>query len=67
MLLISCELYLVNCLAFQVYYYVEDCVTYDEAISASKTLFFKTLNVVFSRHIVATPRQQYDKSIYDFL
>ena len=58
---------LINFLSPAIYPYVEDSNTYDEAIQTLKNLYVKPKNKIFSRHVLATRRQQQGESIEEFL
>lgn len=58
---------LINCVSHSVYQYIEECTTYDDAISTLKKLYVKTPNEIFARHLLATRRQKAGESLDDFL
>ena len=58
---------LVNFLSPATYPYVEDINNYDEAIRTLKNLYVKPKNKIFSRHVLATRKQQPGESIKEFL
>ena len=57
---------LINCVSPTVYELIEDCTTYESAISKLESVYVKVPNEIFARHILATRRQQPSESIDDF-
>ena len=43
---------LVNCVSHQVHDHIDECETYEAAIQVLKSLYVKTPNVVFTRHLL---------------
>ena len=58
---------LINCITPNVYELIEDCGTFDEAVSKLESVYVKTPNEIFARHLLATRRQQAGESIDEFL
>ena len=58
---------LVNCVSHQVYDHIDECETYEAAIQVLKSLYVKTPNVVFARHLLATTKQEAGQSLDNFL
>ena len=58
---------LVNCVSHQVYDYIEDCTTYDEAKKILESLYVKPPNKIFARHVLATTKQQQGQSLDEYL
>ena len=58
---------LINCVSSNVFEYMEDSGTYENAIQILEKLYVKTVNVIFARHLLATHRQQAGQSLDDFL
>jgi len=57
---------LINFLTPSVYQYIEDCKTYEAAVTELKKVYVKTTNDVFARHLLATRRQQPGESLQKF-
>ena len=53
--------------AYNVYEYIEDCASYEDAIEALKGQYVKTPNEIFARHILATARQVPGQPLKEFL
>ena len=49
------------------YQYIEDCATYDSAVSTLKSIYVKPSNEVYARHLLATRRQQQGESLDEYL
>ena len=58
---------LTNSVAYDVYDYIEECVTYESAIRVLENLYVKTPNEIFARHLLATARQTPGQSLNDFV
>ena len=58
---------LINHISPEIYTFIEECLTYDQAIAALKTIYVKPPNSVFARHLLATRRQQDGESLDSFL
>lgn len=58
---------LVNCVSSRVYEFIEECADYNSAIDILNNIYDKTPNEMFSRHILATRRQQSGESLDTFL
>ena len=58
---------LTNSVAYNVYDYIEECVTYDSGIRVLENLYVKTPNEIFARHLLATFRQTPGQSLNDFV
>ena len=56
-----------NYLSPQVFDYINDKTTYDDAVKALKDIYVKPSNEVFARHLLKTRKQQNGESIDDFL
>jgi len=41
-----------------VYDFIEECETYDEAITALQNLYVRVPNEIFARHLLATTKQE---------
>ena len=49
-----------------VYEFVEGCETYEGAIDKLKSVYIKTPNVIFARHVLATRKQKQGEKLRDF-
>ena len=49
-----------------VYEYIEDCRTYDEAVTKLKSVYIKTPNTIFARYKLATRKQQPGEVLEEF-
>ena len=49
------------------YEYIADCNTYESAITILKELYVKPQNEIYARHVIATRRQEMNKSIDVYL
>ena len=58
---------LINSVAYDVYDFIEECVTYESAIRVLENLYVKTPNEIFARHLLATARQAPGQSLNDFV
>ena len=58
---------LTNSVAYDVYDYIEECVTYESAIRVLENQHVKTPNEIFARHLLATARQTSGQSLNDFV
>ena len=58
---------LVNFVAPHVYEYIAECESFDDAIQVLRNLYVKPKNEIFSRHVLATRRQQPHESLDDFI
>ena len=58
---------LTNCLSYTAYEYIDDCETYDAAIKTLESIFVKTPNEVFARHLLATCKQQSGQTQDEFM
>ena len=59
--------YLIKYVSSTVYEYISDCDTYEEAIAILEKLYIKQKNEIFSRHQLATRRQNPQESLDEFL
>jgi len=50
-----------------VYDFIEECETYDEAITALQNLYVRVPNEIFARHLLATTKQQQGQTLDEFL
>ena len=50
-----------------VYDYVSECETYEEAVDILGRLYVKPCNVIFARHLLMTCKQQPEQSLDDYL
>ena len=50
-----------------VYDYVSECRTYEEAIQTLERLYVKSCNIIFARHLLMTCKQQQEQSLDDYL
>ena len=50
-----------------VYVLIEDCDSYDAAIQKLKSIYIKSPNIIFARHLLATRKQKSGESIPEFL
>ena len=50
-----------------VYEFVKGCETYEAAIDKLKSVYIKTPNVIFARHVLATQKQKKGENLRDFL
>ena len=57
---------LIGCVSSSVYEYIENCTTFKESIEKLDSIFIKTPNEVFARHMLATRRQKPGESLDDF-
>ena len=57
---------LVNCVSNRVFEYIADCDSYDEAITVLRNLYKKAPNEVFTRHLLATAKQQPEETLDEF-
>ena len=58
---------LINHISPDIYTFIDECQTYDQAIRDLKKIYVKTPNTVFARHLLATRRQQDGESLDSFL
>ena len=58
---------LTNYVAPSVCEYIADCNTYESAITILKELYVKPQNEIYARHVIATRRQEMNKSIDVYL
>lgn len=58
---------LTNYVSPRIFEYIERCERYEDAIATLKALYIKPTNEVFSRHLLATRRQQSGEKIDEFL
>ena len=58
---------LTNLVAYDVYDYIKECVTYESAIPVLENLYVKTPNEIFARHLLAIARQTPGQSLNDFV
>ena len=58
---------LTNYIAPNVYEYIVDCATYEEAIKVLKGLYVKPTNEIYSRHLLATQKQEESESLDQYL
>ena len=58
---------LVNCVSFEIFEYIEDCLTYNEAVDTLRNLFVKTPNEIYARHQLAVCKQKPGESLDEFL
>lgn len=58
---------LVNYVTPRVYEYIANCTTYEDAITLLKDLYIKPTNAVFSRHLLATRKQESSESLDQYL
>jgi len=58
---------LINCVSHTVYEFIEECETYDEAITALQSLYVHVPNEIFARHLLATTKQQQGQTLDEFL
>ena len=58
---------LTNSVAYDVYDYIEECVTYESAIRVLENQYVKTPNEIFALHLLATARQTSGQSLNDFV
>ena len=49
-----------------VYEFVEGCKTYEAVIDKLKSVYIKTPNVIFARHVLATRKQKQGENLRDF-
>ena len=47
--------------------FIEDCATYETAIQRLRSLYVKTPNAIFARHLLATTKQQQGQSLSEFM
>ena len=57
---------LTNYLSPKIYQYIEDCVDYPTAIAKLQTLYIKSTNKVFARHLLATRHQQLAETLDEY-
>ena len=58
---------LTNSVAYDVYDYIEECVTYESAIRVLENLYVKTPNEIFARHLLTTARHTPGQWLNDFV
>ena len=58
---------LTNYVAPSVCEYIADCNTYESAVTILKELYVKPQNEIYARHVIATRRQEMNKSIDVYL
>ena len=58
---------LTNFVSADIFEFIEDCTSYDSALKALEDLFVKTPNEIFSRHLLATRKQQHGESLREYL
>ena len=58
---------LTNFISADIFEFIEDCTTYDTALKALEDLFVKKPNQIFSRHLLATRKQQHGESLREFM
>ena len=58
---------LVNAVDFNEFDLIEDCATYEVAIQRLRSLYVKTPNAIFARHLLATTKQQQGQSLSEFM
>ena len=56
-----------NYLSHTVNEIISDCVTYEEAIDVLNATYIKPKNEIFSRHLIATRRQESGETLNHFL
>ena len=47
--------------------FIKECSTYDDAVSVLKSVYIKSINEVFVRHLLRIYKQQPGKSLHEFL
>ena len=57
---------LINCASPEVFEYIDDCQTYDEAEELLKKLYVKEPNEIFARYQLRIAKQQSNQSLADF-
>ena len=57
---------LVNHISPDVYLLIEECLTYEQAITTLRKLYLKPPNEVYARHLLATRVQQESESLDSF-
>ena len=50
----------------EVYEFIEDCETYDAAITKLNGVYIKSSNIIFARHQLATRKQQLGETLHEF-
>ena len=58
---------LFNFVSADVFEYICDCSTFDEATAKLKQLYLKPVNEIYARHLLATRRQRSDESLDEYL
>ena len=58
---------LTNYVSPRIFEYVEQCETYESAVTTLKALYINPTNEVFTRHLLATRRQRNGESLDEFL
>jgi len=58
---------LTDCVSHIVYDFIEECESYDEAITALQNLYAHVPNEIFARHLLATTKQQQGQTLDEFL
>ena len=58
---------LANFVSPQIYDYISDQTTYENAVKVLKALYVKPTNEIFARHLLATRRQQDGETIDEYL
>ena len=58
---------LTNFVSAEIFEFIEDCTTYEAALQVLESLFVKKPNQIFSRHLLATRKQQHGESLREFM
>ena len=64
---LDCLDLLINYIAPNIYNFIADSTTYDDAIKVLDSLFVKEVNQIFARHKLATRKQQQNEDLDQFL
>lgn len=54
---------LTNYVSHSVYEYISECTSYEQAVKAVEAVYVKGTNEIFSRHLLATRKQQVGETI----
>ena len=58
---------LVNCVSCEFFEFIEDCLTFEEAVETLRKLYIKTPNEIYARHQLAVCKQKPGESLDEFL
>ena len=58
---------LINYISSDIFEYITDCVTYEDAIQMLESIFVKPVNDIYSRHVLATRCQAEGENLDQYL